>query len=850
MPPRLFGVSILLIVVWCAPLPATPQFDHIVVVIEENHSNQDIYGNLDAPYINWLADHGARFDTFFAITHPSQPNYLEFFSGSDQGVRSNSPPGIFPFTTPNLGGNLLAVGRTFTSYSQGLPAAGSNVFENGDYARRHNPAANWQADIPGPNQIPRSANQPFTAFPTDFNQLPNVSVVVPDLRYDMHDGSIRDGDRWLQDNLGAYANWAKNHNSLLVVTWDEDSFRSVGNQIPTLFYGAGIAQTRLQSAWTLHNLLRTVEDLNGTQYAGRSALVQPIKGAFVGDGAQATLVLKNGAQNYHDTRDTYIRADMPNTAFHGEQFMLATQQADRVTQALIRFDNLFGGGDRQVKTNREILSAKLVIPYSFGRPSTPSFNAEIHRMLVDWNEQSTWNSLGGGIKLDDAMAAAQAEFTWTPAAENAGAVFDVTESLRQWKQGAANFGWVIVSNSEQMFQGVATEDTTKEFLPFLSITYAFKSAWQSSAAGAWTQANNWSDGVPLGPESTAVFGQVGNEPHTVVVAAPTAIGGLKFDSSSSYTIAGNGPLILAELGRTPTIDVFQGNHTITAPLTLQTNAAITTAAGTQLLLAGPVIGAGRLNNNGLGQLAIAGEATLGRLSGDGNLLVTGSLTVGRIEQRRLTITGHVTIAGGTAAANEIDDLQIFGGTLDIGNHALVLRPTTGVPSAVQEIQSQIAAGFARGLWNGPGLQSSLAAADETHQIAIGVMPSDSAQGQPLASIFGVPADSGALLVRTTLYGDANLDGLIDDADFARIANGLSNGLSGWWNGDFNYDGVVDGTDFALIDNAFHFQSGPLAEGVLRRLRGIPVPEPSGILLAVATLGILFTRVLSPDARRM
>src|ERR1035437_10605181 len=63
------------------PLP-----DHIVIVIEENHAYSSIIGSSSAPYINQLADSGALFTQSYGLTHPSQPNYIMFYSGSDQGI--------------------------------------------------------------------------------------------------------------------------------------------------------------------------------------------------------------------------------------------------------------------------------------------------------------------------------------------------------------------------------------------------------------------------------------------------------------------------------------------------------------------------------------------------------------------------------------------------------------------------------------------------------------------------------------------------------------------------------------------------------------------------------------------
>ncbi|HEV2376094.1 MAG TPA: alkaline phosphatase family protein, partial [Streptosporangiaceae bacterium] len=72
---------------------AVPRFDHLVVVVMENKNYSDIIGRPDeAPYINSLATGGALFSNSFAVTHPSQPNYLALFSGSTQGVTSDDCP--------------------------------------------------------------------------------------------------------------------------------------------------------------------------------------------------------------------------------------------------------------------------------------------------------------------------------------------------------------------------------------------------------------------------------------------------------------------------------------------------------------------------------------------------------------------------------------------------------------------------------------------------------------------------------------------------------------------------------------------------------------------------------------
>jgi hypothetical protein len=247
-----------------------PRFDHVIVVMEENRSYNEIIGDTtDAPYINnTLAAGGAAFTNSFAIEHPSEPNYLDLFSGSNQGVTSDACPETF--SADNEGAQLLAAGDTFAGYSEGLPSTGSTVCTSGEYARKHLPWTNF-------TNVPAADSMPWTSFPSSSNyaSLPTVSWVIPNLLDDMHDGTIAQGDTWLQNNMNSYATWAKTHNSLLVVTWDEDD-SSQSNQIPTIFYGANVQTGQYSNTINHYGVLRTIEDMYGLPYAGAAANATPI----------------------------------------------------------------------------------------------------------------------------------------------------------------------------------------------------------------------------------------------------------------------------------------------------------------------------------------------------------------------------------------------------------------------------------------------------------------------------------------------------------------------------------------------------------------------------------------------
>ena len=246
-----------------AAAPALPSYDHIVLAIFENEAQSSIFGSTSAPYLTSLANQGAHFTQSYAIEHPSQPNYLDLFSGSNQGVQDDSCP--HSFDTENLGHQLISSGKSFVGYAEDLPSAGSLACRSTDskrlYQRKHAPWTNFS------NLDQSAVSRPFTEFPSDFSKLPAFSWVTPNMCNDMHDCSISTGDTWAKDHLDAYAQWAKTHNSLLVVTFDEDD-RDHGNQIETAFIGAHVKVGSYAEHIDHITVLNTLEALFGVPSLG------------------------------------------------------------------------------------------------------------------------------------------------------------------------------------------------------------------------------------------------------------------------------------------------------------------------------------------------------------------------------------------------------------------------------------------------------------------------------------------------------------------------------------------------------------------------------------------------------
>ncbi len=284
------------------PWPAgLPRYDHIVIVVEENRDYDEIIDKADvAPYINSLRKEGASFTQMYGEEHFSQGNYFWLFSGSNQnvGFEDDIPP--HRFDRPNLGAALIANNLSFKGYSEGLPAIGSEIHKQGLYARKHVPWITFK-NVPNDATIDKSSNLRWDDFPADFSTLPTVAFVIPNLIGDMHNtvegqNSITNGDNWLQQHLDPYYRWAKEHNSLLIVTFDESNDRSgytgltnpgvtptagedqklfqrhkdLQNRIATIFAGAHIKPgDYAESKGITHvNILRTIESMYGLPRSG------------------------------------------------------------------------------------------------------------------------------------------------------------------------------------------------------------------------------------------------------------------------------------------------------------------------------------------------------------------------------------------------------------------------------------------------------------------------------------------------------------------------------------------------------------------------------------------------------
>jgi phospholipase C len=261
------------------PFPAHVDVKHMVIVILENKNADSAKSQ---PFMGWLANEGVYLAQYYATTHPSQPNYVAMVSGSTAGVTGD---GNVTLDRPHIGQFV-----TWKTYAEDYPEGGCHKEKQiGRYVRKHNPFISF-ADVADHDACRNIV--PFTHFADDFKSgnLPQLSLVIPNLDDDAHDQPVRFADDWLTTNfkpLMADANaWT---DTLLMVTFDEDAkllktFGGDGNRVyMALWGGAVMPHTAIADvSYDHYDLLRTIEEIfhvPSTLAAGDTA-AHPIGGIW------------------------------------------------------------------------------------------------------------------------------------------------------------------------------------------------------------------------------------------------------------------------------------------------------------------------------------------------------------------------------------------------------------------------------------------------------------------------------------------------------------------------------------------------------------------------------------------
>jgi len=251
------------------PQSATTQAN-VVMVVEENHSYEQVIGNTNMPYLNGLAQQGALAQQYYASAHPSIPNYFDLTTGATQTLDNNWPG---PLAADNLARELNVAGKPWKVYAEDLPSQGYLGTSMGNYIKHHNPFAYFTDVVNDPNQAANIV--PFSQFANDLNagRLPAFSFVIPNLPDDAHscatgvtcddNSMLAYADQWLKNNIAPLLTSPQFQRSgLLLITFDESNLadlRNGGGRVPLIAAGPKAKPGAQSSTLYRHeNTLKTV----------------------------------------------------------------------------------------------------------------------------------------------------------------------------------------------------------------------------------------------------------------------------------------------------------------------------------------------------------------------------------------------------------------------------------------------------------------------------------------------------------------------------------------------------------------------------------------------------------------
>jgi hypothetical protein len=320
---------------------AFPHYDHVFLMIEENHNYSQIVGNPHAPVINALAgDYGVATD-YHGVADPSEPNYVAMLGGSSFGIADDEPY-FWPQHTiaePNLMSQLESTGLSWRGYFQGMPYTGyrgycfpvkCNGIPDSDtqYVAKHNGIPSF-ADMQTPASY--SKQTPYQSLANDLStgHVPNFSYIVPDECDDMHGappwcldsnepGTVEDnylvsrGDAFVRstiDEITSSPVWSRGNNAV-VVTFDEGE--EATEQIPAIVItNHGPRGLQDPTDYNHYSLLRSLQEAFGLGCLQESCAATPMRPLFAVKGSSSTPTLPAPYELPPDGKDTVSSTGMP-----------------------------------------------------------------------------------------------------------------------------------------------------------------------------------------------------------------------------------------------------------------------------------------------------------------------------------------------------------------------------------------------------------------------------------------------------------------------------------------------------------------------------------------------------------
>lgn len=199
--------------------PSSPSdIQHVIVVYLENEAASSVLK--DGPFEKHLAYTYAYASNYYAITHPSAPNYLAGTSGSV--FSQTGSDNYHVYSSVNLGDLVQDAGKTWAAYDENMPTP-CDLNNTTSYAVKHNPFTFYQDIIDDRATECNVHDLPQADWNTSVadNTVPNYVFYTPNLYDDGHNSNVEFADAWLKAWLSPLLNDSFFQSSVFLITYDE-----------------------------------------------------------------------------------------------------------------------------------------------------------------------------------------------------------------------------------------------------------------------------------------------------------------------------------------------------------------------------------------------------------------------------------------------------------------------------------------------------------------------------------------------------------------------------------------------------------------------------------------------------
>jgi chitodextrinase len=271
-----------------SPTPeGIPNFDHIVLILLENGDYTEVMGKAQMPHLNALAQQYVLLSNYFAVRHPSLPNYIALMSGSTQEITKDCTDCFVD--QPNLADRIEASGRTWKSYLESMPSP-CFIGDADTYVQKHNPFLYFDSVRLNPDRCKQSI-VPLTNLDTDLvtNRLPNFSFIVPNMCNSGYECEPQVADTWVYNMVTKLqASPAFGKNSLIIIAFDEanehntssccDLGAKTGGRVPAILISP-LARRGFNdnTAYSHYSVLKLILSAWGLPDLGQSASAPQIR---------------------------------------------------------------------------------------------------------------------------------------------------------------------------------------------------------------------------------------------------------------------------------------------------------------------------------------------------------------------------------------------------------------------------------------------------------------------------------------------------------------------------------------------------------------------------------------------